>query len=108
MLWHDVCWLHWHFSHALSLLLRSCSPRRHDGANYVFSLLTGYKDAPHGVEVNEEGGQYYNPYFPGGKIGMAKQLTDGMVSAQTPRLCGSSRRVEKHGTDVTSTDTCRY
>jgi len=24
-------------------------------------------------------GQYYNAYFPGGKIGMAKQLNDGGV-----------------------------
>lgn len=29
--------------------------------------------------MNEAGGQYYNPYFPGGKIGMAKQLNDGGV-----------------------------
>lgn len=57
----------------LSLMAKA----RHDGANYIFSLLTGYRDAPHGVEVGE--GQYYNPYFPGGKIGMPKLLEDGGV-----------------------------
>lgn len=59
----------------LSLVVKA----RHDGENYLFSLLTGYRDAPHGVEVDENAGQYYNPYFAGGKIGMAKQLVDGML-----------------------------
>merc|ERR1712117_968761 len=45
---------------------------RHGGEDYVFSLLTGYHDAPAGVELQD--GQYYNPYFPGGAIGMAQQL----------------------------------
>lgn len=60
----------------LSLMAKA----RHDGANYIFSLLTGYRDAPHGVEVGD--GQYYNPYFPGGKIGMPKLLEDGAVEYQ--------------------------
>ncbi|CAE7216913.1 CYCL [Symbiodinium sp. KB8] len=59
----------------LSLITKA----RHDGDNYLFALLTGYKEAPAGVVVNEEAGQYYNPYFPGGKIGMPKQLVDGAV-----------------------------
>lgn len=57
----------------LSLMAKA----RHDGANYIFALLTGYRDAPYGVTIAE--GQYYNPYFPGGKIGMGRQLFDGGV-----------------------------
>ncbi|KAK7070817.1 iso-1-cytochrome c [Halocaridina rubra] len=45
---------------------------RHGGENYIFSLLTGYCDPPAGVQVRE--GLYYNPYFPGGAIGMAQAL----------------------------------
>ncbi|XP_018397283.1 PREDICTED: cytochrome c1, heme protein, mitochondrial [Cyphomyrmex costatus] len=45
---------------------------RHDGENYVFSLLTGYCDAPAGVTLME--GQYFNPYFPGGAISMAQAI----------------------------------
>ncbi|XP_050713980.1 cytochrome c1, heme protein, mitochondrial-like [Eriocheir sinensis] len=45
---------------------------RHGGENYIFSLLTGYCDPPAGVSVRE--GLYYNPYFPGGAIGMAQAL----------------------------------
>lgn len=45
---------------------------RHGGEDYVFSLLTGYCDPPAGVKVPD--GMYYNPYFPGGLIGMARPL----------------------------------
>lgn len=60
----------------LSLMAKA----RHDGANYIFALLTGYREKPFGVEIGD--GQYYNPYFPGGKIGMAKQLFDDGVEYQ--------------------------
>jgi len=54
----------------LSLITKA----RHDGQNYVFSLLLGYRDPPAGVSVRE--GLYYNPYFPGGAIAMPKMLAD--------------------------------
>ncbi|KAF8792300.1 Cytochrome c1 like protein [Argiope bruennichi] len=50
---------------------------RHGGEDYVFSLLTGYCDPPAGVELAE--GQYYNPYFPGGAIGMAQALYNEII-----------------------------
>jgi ubiquinol-cytochrome c reductase cytochrome c1 subunit len=36
---------------------------RHDGANYVYSLLSGYAAPPPGLAVGTN--QYYNPYMPG-------------------------------------------
>jgi len=57
----------------LSLITKA----RHDGQNYVFSLLLGYREPPAGVTVRE--GLYYNPYFPGGAIAMPKMLADGGV-----------------------------
>ncbi|KAH7890723.1 cytochrome c1, component of the mitochondrial respiratory chain [Phlebopus sp. FC_14] len=57
----------------LSLIIKA----RHGGADYVFSLLTGYIDPPAGVEIRE--GMNYNPYFPGGAISMARVLFDGLV-----------------------------
>ena len=36
---------------------------RHDGANYIYSLLTGYRAAPAGLQMRP--GQNYNPYMPG-------------------------------------------
>jgi len=57
----------------LSLIIKA----RHAGDDYLFALLTGYRDAPEGVHLRQ--GLYYNPYFPGGAIGMPKQLEDGGV-----------------------------
>lgn len=45
---------------------------RHGNEDYVFSLLTGYQDAPAGFVIGE--GQHFNPYFPGGAISMAQAL----------------------------------
>lgn len=57
----------------LSLMVKA----RHGGADYVFSLITGYPDEPPpGVHVME--GLHYNPYFPGGAIAMARVLFDGI------------------------------
>ena len=50
---------------------------RHGGENYIFALLTGYREAPHGIEMRP--GLYYNPYFPGGAIAMPPGLTDGQI-----------------------------
>lgn len=47
---------------------------RHGGDDYVFSLLTGYLEAPAGIKVDD--GKAYNPYFPGGIISMPQQLFD--------------------------------
>lgn len=66
---------------------------RHDGANYIYSLLTGYEEVPTGLQIRP--GQYYNAYMagdltpfmpegahvpPGGFIAMPSPLTDGQVT----------------------------
>ncbi len=50
---------------------------RKDGANYIYSLLVGYEDAPSGFEIEE--GVYYNKYMAGNKIKMAAPLSDGII-----------------------------
>jgi len=57
----------------LSLIVKA----RHGGENYLWALLTGYRDAPEGINIRE--GLYFNPYFPGGQIAMAQALYDGSV-----------------------------
>ena len=54
----------------LSLIVKA----RHEGPNYVYSLLTGYADAPDEFHLNE--GKYYNPYFAGRQISMPPPLPD--------------------------------
>ena len=51
---------------------------RHGGEDYVFALLTGYREEPPaGVELRD--GMSYNVYFPGQAIGMAQQLYPGVM-----------------------------
>jgi len=50
---------------------------KHEGVDYIFSVLTGYRDPPEGVELRA--GLYYNTYFPGGAIGMPPPLADGAI-----------------------------
>ena len=57
----------------LSLMVKA----RHGGADYIMALVTGYVDPPPGIHV--AGTMNYNPYFPGGQIGMARVLFDGLV-----------------------------
>lgn len=58
----------------LSLMVKA----RHNGAAYVYSLLTGYEEQPADVEIAE--GTHYNPYFHGLAIGMPAPLSsDGQV-----------------------------
>ncbi|OZJ01968.1 Cytochrome c1, heme protein, mitochondrial [Bifiguratus adelaidae] len=76
----------------LSLIIKA----RHGGADYVFSLLTGYVDPPAGVEVRED--LNYNPYFPGGAIAMARVLYDGLVEYED----GTPATTSQMAKDVTT------
>jgi ubiquinol-cytochrome c reductase cytochrome c1 subunit len=58
----------------LSLITKA----RLGGADYVYALMTGYKEEPpHGVELMP--GMYYNEWFAGHQIAMAPPLADGGV-----------------------------
>tara|TARA_B100000029_G_scaffold422744_1_gene429602 strand:+ start:89 stop:967 length:879 start_codon:yes stop_codon:yes gene_type:complete len=50
---------------------------RMGGADYIYSLLMGYEEAPAGYELDD--GVYYNKYMPGQKIKMAEPISDGIV-----------------------------
>ena len=74
----------------LSLMVKA----RPDGANYLYSLLTGYQDAPADMDV--PAGQYYNPYFPNGLISMAPPLMDDMIEYED----GTTASVDQMSKDV--------
>ena len=50
---------------------------RAGGADYIYSLLMGYDEAPAGLELDD--GVYYNKFMPGNKIKMSEPIYDGMV-----------------------------
>lgn len=75
----------------LSLMAKA----RHDGPNYIFSLLSGYEEeVPHDVEVGE--GLNYNPYFPGGQLAMAQPLYGDDVEYAD----GTEATIEQEARDV--------
>ena len=48
------------------------------GANYIYSLLTGFEEPP--VDFVMPEGKYYNKYFAGHVISMAPPLSDGVLT----------------------------
>lgn len=74
----------------LSLLIKA----RPNGADYIYGVLTGYTNPQ--PPLKTEKGRYYNPYFPGGFIGMANPLTAGQISYND----GTTASVEQMSRDV--------
>jgi len=77
----------------LSLMAKA----RGDGPNYIFSILTGYTDAPADFEFNSDT-TTYNPYFEGREIGMAGPLFEGAVEFSD----GTDASVEQMAMDVSN------
>lgn len=75
----------------LSLIVKA----RVGGENYIFALLTGYRDAPHGVVLAEN--MYYNIYFPGCQIAMPPPLGEGAVEYED----GTPNSISQMSKDVT-------
>jgi ubiquinol-cytochrome c reductase cytochrome c1 subunit len=50
---------------------------RHGGEDYIYHLLNGYCDPPAGIDLRE--GQHFNPYYPGGAIGMGPPIYNEIV-----------------------------
>ena len=84
---------------------------RHGGANYIYSLLTGYAAVPQGLQIRP--GQYYNAYMagdltpfmpegshvpPGGFIAMPNPLNEGQVTYDD----GTTASVDQMAKDVSA------
>lgn len=74
----------------LSLLVKA----RPNGANYLYSILTGFENPPADFHLGT--GMNYNPYFPGKQIAMAKPLNDDQVTYQD----GTTATVDQMSRDV--------
>tara|TARA_B100000579_G_scaffold437023_1_gene464865 strand:+ start:1124 stop:1921 length:798 start_codon:yes stop_codon:yes gene_type:complete len=57
----------------LSLITKA----RVGGADYLYSLLNGYKEYPENFEASE--GMYFNEYYPGNQIAMPAPIEDDIV-----------------------------
>ena len=69
---------------------------RPGGPDYIYALLTGYKDPPPGFQLAP--GMFYNTAFPGHQIAMPPPLTDGIV----PYTDGTKPTVDNYARDVSA------
>ena len=76
----------------LSLIAKA----RANGPNYLYALLTGYKEQPPNAGMYE--GMYYNVAFPGNQIAMAPPLSEGLVDFSD----GTPATVDQMARDVTT------
>ncbi len=68
-----------------------------NGADYIYSLLTGYQDAPEGTTVQD--GLHYNPYFVAGSaLAMANPLSEDIVEFDD----GTKSTVEQQARDISA------
>lgn len=69
---------------------------RPNGANYMYSLLTGYYDPP--ADMKMGAGMYYNKYYPGNQIAMPKPLSEGQVTYSD----GTEATIDQMSVDITN------
>ncbi len=82
-------------NNALPPNLALITKAREEGPRYVYSLLTGYKDAPADWKVPD--GLYYNPYFRSLNVAMPPPLSaDGQITYTD----GTKSTVEQNAKDV--------
>jgi cytochrome c1 len=66
------------------------------GADYLYALLTGYKDAPKDMKMAD--GMQFNTVFAGNQISMPSPLSNGLVKYTD----GTPAKVENYAADVTA------
>jgi cytochrome c1 len=67
---------------------------RPGGPDYIYALLTGYRDPPKGFQLAP--GMYYNVAFPGHQFAMPPLLQDGTVNYTD----GTARTLDNYARDV--------
>lgn len=78
-------------------ILNAFTQYQEGGPDYIHALLTGYVDAPAGMQVSP--GTFYNPYFVAGPaLAMSPQLFDEMV----PYPDGAPETAEQYARDVSA------
>ena len=69
---------------------------RSGGADYIYSLLLGYEEAPSGMSLDD--GVYYNKYMYGNQIKMSAPLTEDLIEYGD----GTEASIEQMSKDVTT------
>jgi cytochrome c1 len=87
------------YSHWLIMLRDVAAGYQEAGADYLYGLLTGYRDAPADVQLGE--GMYYNVAFPGNQLAMPPPLSkESVIEYQAD--AGAKGSLEQNARDVTA------
>ncbi len=80
------------YAHPLYMANDMVTGYQEGGTDYIYALMVGYGEAPHGVEVAE--GMNYNKAFPGHQIAMAPPLSPdfGIYTDGTPETVDNYAR----------------
>jgi cytochrome c1 len=87
------------YGHWLIMLRDVAAGYQEAGADYLYGLLTGYRDAPADVQLGE--GMYYNVAFPGNQLAMPPPLSRDSVIEYQPDA-GAKASLEQNARDVTA------
>lgn len=88
------------YSQWFYMLVDMVSGYQEGGADYLYALMTGYRDPPPaGVEVNS--GMYYNVAFPGHQLAMPPPMSKDAVTEYQPES-GVKATLEQNAHDVTA------
>ncbi len=87
------------YQHVLLMVQDVVTAYQEAGADYVYGLLIGYKDAPSDVKLQD--GMHYNAVFPGHQIAMGQPIAnDGSVTYQ--KDAGATGSLEQNAKDITA------
>jgi cytochrome c1 len=87
------------YTHWFRMLVDIARGYQEGGADYVYDLLTGFRDPPAGVQMGE--GMYYNLAFPGHQLAMPPPLgKDNFVEYQPD--AGAKGSLDQNARDVTA------
>jgi len=87
------------YTHWLWMVSDIATGYQDGGADYLYALLTGYEEAPTGVEMAE--GMYYNAAFPGHQMAMAPPLSMDFFIEYQPDA-GATGSLDQNAKDVTA------
>ena len=87
------------YTHSLRMLADMATGYEEAGADYLYALLTGYKEAPAGTEMAD--GMYYNTAFPGHQLAMAPPLSKDFFVEYQPDA-GATGSLDQNAKDLTA------
>lgn len=92
---NDAAW----YIHVPMMVMDVLTGYAEGGADYIYALLVGYKEAPEGFHLSE--GMNYNTAFAGNQIAMMQPIAEG-GAVEYQENAGAKSSLEQNAKDVTA------